>query len=449
MRLAGPEEDAGKLFENAPAMLWQGDDQGRCVLLNRAQREFWGVEASGLANFDWSSTLLEEDWPLVAEPFGHGMTARVPFTCEARYRRADGEIRLLRTVANPLLDEAGAFLGMVGINEDVTDLREAEASLETANARLLESLEAAQASTRRFELATGISGLVMSEHDEALRYTWAHGLPRDSLGKTPSEIVGGELGALLDDVLREALARRDPLTREIEFVVEDRRQWWEIQACQTVTPSGGVGVLASALDVTARRLNQDKLEVLARELSHRVKNVYAVVQAVVHQAARASDVPAEFVAKLSQRLATLAAAQDALLESGREEIPVRELISQALGHVEGVNLQGPDAMAPARIAAYLALAIHELTTNSIKYGALGPGPGRVDLVWSLEGDADLLVEWRETGVKSPVDAPREGFGSRLLTKIFSGATGGTVSRRWESGVLMWSAKVSLRPQVHL
>lgn len=449
--MTGVKREAGAdaLFENAPAMLWQGDATGKCVRLNRAQRAFWGLETPYLAHFDWSSTLLEQDRLIVAEPFGRGMADHVPFACEARYRRADGEVRLLRTVANPLFDEAGTFLGMVGINEDVTDLRAAEADLATANASLLKSLEAAQASTQRFELATRISGLAMSEHDEALRYTWAHGLPQASLGKTPSEIVGGELGALLDDVLRQAMGSPEPVTREIEFALEERRQWWEIQACRTVTASGGVGVLASALDVTARRLNQDKLEVLARELSHRVKNVYAVVQAVVHQAARASDVPVEFVTKISERLATLAAAQDALLESNRDEIGVRELVSQALGHVEGVTLEGPEAVLPARIAPYLALAVHELTTNSIKYGALGPQVGRVQVAWRLQEEGVLRLEWRESGVSPPVAAARQGFGSLLLTRIFSGATGGTASRGWEDGALVWTAEIPLRPHVHL
>ena len=438
-----------RAFEASPALLWQGDARGACVRLNQAQRAFWGVSPEQVSTFDWSSTLLAEDRLLVQEPFGRGMADQASFTCEARYRRADGAVRLLRTRANPVFDDADVFVGMVGVNEDITDLRETETRLAETNTGLHRSLEDARASTRRFELASRISGLAMSEHDADLRYTWAHGMPESSLGKTPSEVVGGELGALLDDFLASALRSNTPLTQEIEFVIEDRRQWWEVQACRTTTASGLAGVLACALDVTARRLNESKLEVLARELSHRVKNVYSVVQAVIHQTARASGVPQEFVATLSQRLKTLAAAQDGLLKDDRDHVSLLELTRQTLAHVDGVQTEGPDLPIPARIAPYLALALHELGTNSLKYGALLQPEGQVHLRWHLCGEEELCVEWEERTITVPPSPHHKGFGTMLLTRIFAAATGGEADREWREDVLRWRAKVPLRAQIGL
>ncbi len=115
-------------------MLWRGDAEGRCVYLSKAQRDFWGVPDDGLADFTWDSTLLPEDAEKVYGPFSEGMTRQSGFRCEGRYRRADGEIRILETIARPRFQN-GVFTGMIGVNTDVTDQRAAQARLEANEAR--------------------------------------------------------------------------------------------------------------------------------------------------------------------------------------------------------------------------------------------------------------------------------------------------------------------------
>jgi PAS domain S-box-containing protein len=108
--------------EAMPAMLWIGDSEGRCVYLNKAQREFWGLTAGDIARFTWSSTLVQDEMAdQLYAAFGEAMAARRPFTVAARYRRADGEIRVLQTKAEPRFAPNGEFMGMVGINTDVTE----------------------------------------------------------------------------------------------------------------------------------------------------------------------------------------------------------------------------------------------------------------------------------------------------------------------------------------
>src|SRR5690348_14589468 len=116
-------------------MLWRGDAHGKCGYLNRAQREFWGVAEDGVAAFTWASTLLAEDAEKVFGPFNEGMVKQQAFTCEARYRRADGAIRILETRAQPHFDAQGVFTGMLGVNVDVTDERRAEVELRENEAR--------------------------------------------------------------------------------------------------------------------------------------------------------------------------------------------------------------------------------------------------------------------------------------------------------------------------
>lgn len=129
-----PHQSFASVAEDAPALLWRGDAEGHCVYLNRALREFWGVPEDGVADFTWASTLLPEDGEKVYGPFGEGMATRTPFRCEARYRRADGVIRILETVAQPRFED-GVFVGMVGVNTDVTEARMAQARLEESEAR--------------------------------------------------------------------------------------------------------------------------------------------------------------------------------------------------------------------------------------------------------------------------------------------------------------------------
>jgi PAS domain S-box-containing protein len=108
------------IAEAMPAMLWIGDPEGRCVYLNRAQREFWGVELGEVPRFTWSSTLWPDDQAKLYAVFAVAMERREAFTVEARYRRADGAIRVLQTRAEPRFAPNGTFMGMVGVNTDVT-----------------------------------------------------------------------------------------------------------------------------------------------------------------------------------------------------------------------------------------------------------------------------------------------------------------------------------------
>jgi len=121
--------------ESAPVMLWMGDQNGKCLYLNRAQRKFWGVSEQEVTTFDWNTTVHPDDIEALSEPFIKGMREQLGFSVEARYRRADGEWRTLRTNAHPRFDTDGEFVGMIGVNVDVTEIREAELALAESEAR--------------------------------------------------------------------------------------------------------------------------------------------------------------------------------------------------------------------------------------------------------------------------------------------------------------------------
>jgi PAS domain S-box-containing protein len=112
--------------ESAPVMLWMGDEAGHCVYLNGALREFWGVPED-LAGFTWDQTLLADDQQALFAAFGVAMERQEAFEVEARYYRADGEVRTVFTRAKPRHDAKGRFVGMIGVNVDVTEARRAQA----------------------------------------------------------------------------------------------------------------------------------------------------------------------------------------------------------------------------------------------------------------------------------------------------------------------------------
>jgi len=120
------------IAESAPVMLWMGDADGRCVYVNAMLRRFWGVPADSATPFDWSASVHPDDRAKVQETLGRALREHASLEVEARYRRADGRYRVLTTRAQPRFGSDNAFLGMIGVNVDVTDARSAGGALRVA-----------------------------------------------------------------------------------------------------------------------------------------------------------------------------------------------------------------------------------------------------------------------------------------------------------------------------
>ncbi len=121
------EERFNLMSEHAPIMIWMSDADGMCLHLNRQLRDFWGVSNDGLDQFDWSTTMHPDDAPEIGRAMMEAMAKRESVIVKGRYRRADGSYRVLQTDARPRTAN-GEFLGMIGVNVDVTERETAEAA---------------------------------------------------------------------------------------------------------------------------------------------------------------------------------------------------------------------------------------------------------------------------------------------------------------------------------
>lgn len=124
--IAESETRFRNIAENAPVMLWMGDEQGDCMTLNRSLREFWGVSEAEVQAFDWSTTIHPDDAADVAAISGEATRNGQPFRVRMRLRRADGEWRRIQTHAEPRFSTDGRFEGMIGVNVDTTETHAAE-----------------------------------------------------------------------------------------------------------------------------------------------------------------------------------------------------------------------------------------------------------------------------------------------------------------------------------
>ncbi|MEQ9797328.1 response regulator [Parvibaculum sp.] len=135
------EERFRLVAESAPVKLWMGDAEGNCIYLNAMLRRFWGVTPEEVPHFNWLETVHPDDMETLREPYQRAMRDHAPFSVEVRFRRADGVYRIINTTAQPRFGRHGEFEGMIGVNVDVTERRQAEEAQQELNATLEQRVE--------------------------------------------------------------------------------------------------------------------------------------------------------------------------------------------------------------------------------------------------------------------------------------------------------------------
>ncbi|WP_245411070.1 HWE histidine kinase domain-containing protein [Microvirga flavescens] len=196
---------------------------------------------------------------------------------------------------------------------------------------------------------------------------------------------------------------------------------------------------AAQHEISERKHAQAQQSLLIRELHHRVKNTLATVQAVVGATARATSSVDEFYQAFVGRIISLANTHSLLTEALWQTASLRELVEKELSPYNDdtgvrVSIDGEPVELPSDAAVPIGMAIHELTTNAAKYGALSVSTGRVAVGWTVDPDIEggrLRLEWREAGGPKVVRPRRQGFGSRLLNRVLAAQLNARVETNYD------------------
>ena len=201
------------------------------------------------------------------------------------------------------------------------------------------------------------------------------------------------------------------------------------------------------VDITDRKKAEEHVELLMREVSHRSKNLLAVVQAIASQTVRSAGTLSEFEKRFAQRLQGLAASHDLLVKENWRGVPLVDLARQQLALFTEAGsarlmLEGPDVVLAAAASQSIGLALHELATNAIKYGAWSVPTGRVTASWTVEHELGmphhLQLCWVESGGPIVTPPTQSGFGTIVIEQIAANSVNGEVLLEFDPRGLRWT-----------
>jgi two-component sensor histidine kinase/CheY-like chemotaxis protein len=311
------------------------------------------------------------------------------------------------------------------------------AELEASTTRLLESEQ-----RRSLALAAGSMGswdwdllngkIVWDEGQHRI-----HGVEPGHFAVTPANF---KVLILPDDwellqVGMEALLREGQ-PHQAEYRI--RRPNGEVRWCASTAAASKDGsgkvirVSGVTMDITERKEAEERQALLAREVDHRAKNAMAIVQSIV-RLTKANSI-SEYGAIIEGRLKALSRAHALLSDSRWQGAEFAKLVDEELApfrstNVDRIRASGPKVLLNPTTAQTLALALHELTTNAVKYGALSQTSGNLELTWDIEPDT-IALNWCERGGPSVRKPQSTGFGTRIITGSIERQLGGKAIFDW-------------------
>ena len=304
-----------------------------------------------------------------------------------------------------------------------------------------EASEAMRVRTAQFEtlLNRAPIGVYMVDADFRIRHVNPVALP--VFGEIEGGIEGRDFAEVIhilwrkefaDEVVRvfrHTLETGEPYVSpgQTEFRADrERDEHYEWRLDRILLPDGRFGVVCYFRDISHLVEAENTRQLLVHELNHRVKNTLANVQAIAQQTLRGTRDPAEFVKRFSGRIQSLARIHSLLTQSTWQgtdlQALIRDQLVQETAEETRVSMHGPGLHLDAQMALHLAMVIHELGTNSAKYGALSSPEGRLSVSWSIRGRR-LHLKWSERG-GPPISAPvTRGFGTTLIEQSAKGQGG--------------------------
>ncbi|MEN3792139.1 HWE histidine kinase domain-containing protein [Fulvimarina sp. MAC3] len=217
-----------------------------------------------------------------------------------------------------------------------------------------------------------------------------------------------------------------------------------------------IGTIIEVRDITEEKAAAERQRLLINELNHRVKNTLATVQSIAAQTFRAEATDPAIRAVFDSRLSALSVAHNVLVDDNWESASLKSVVERAVSpHLsvesddQRFKLEGPDSRLHSKVAVTLAMALHELTTNAAKYGALTVPEGQVLVQWSLaaleDGREQLDLYWEERNGPTVEPPARKGFGSRLIERQLPMEFAGSAELRYLPSGVVCRVQIPLTP----
>lgn len=350
-----------------------------------------------------------------------------------RQRKDGSEIAVSLTVS-PICDKAGRIVGASKIARDITARERGQQAL--------------RESEMRFRmLADNISQLAwVADKDGAIG--WYNQRWYDFTGVTEGETDGWGWDkvhhpdhlARVSEHFRASIAAGTEWEDTFPLLGKDGTYRWFLSRAKPIRDESGQILywFGTNTDVTEMLAKEEQIRVLLMEVNHRSKNLLSVVQAL---ARRSGCSDTEFLRRFESRLSSLSANQDLLVRRGWSTILMDELAEAQLGILgrdarAQVETHGGSVPLSPRSAEIIGMALHELATNALKYGALSSTAGRVLLSWE-ERDGQFLLDWRESGGPLVTQPTHHGFGTTLMRHIPARSLNADVTLDYAPTGLRW------------
>jgi PAS domain S-box-containing protein len=270
--------------------------------------------------------------------------------------------------------------------------------------------------------------------------------PEDEARRTP-----------LEQSMRRALAGEANAIERLEYAIPDpadrsrmTQAWWRCRHNPLFNADGSVGHVVQITENVTDLVRAETLKTaIGHELQHRVSNLLSLVDVVARRTAAHAETLPGFLDRFNERLQAMSRTHSYLIGANWDRMSIRELVARQLEHGHAdlagqMTIDGPVILLGASEAQALSMAIHELTTNSLKYGALKDAAGRLTVVWAADGQNGFRLSWTEALAVAPNPSGRTGFGSMILDTIVPKQLGGTATREMSAGGLRYVLNVASR-----
>lgn len=286
----------------------------------------------------------------------------------------------------------------------------------------------------------------ISYQDRDLRYVWAENMPtqwsRASIaGLTDRDIFPGSEADRLRTAKLAVLENGASARLEIEIRQNDGSRWYDLWLDADMAPSGEfVGVVATAVEVTDQKRREQTLRTLLREVSHRSKNLLAIIQSIATQTGRYSGTVGDFLTRFRGRLQSLSSSQDLVTSSNWRGADLKQLVTGQVARycadpARNIVLVGENPYLNPNAALHVGLALHELAVNSVSFGALSLPEGQVEIAATSQNGAVVLT-WTEPA-REDADLAEKRFGSVALERVVPASLGSTATLGVEDGFLRY------------